>query len=92
MPWRSYFSSEVNSLFPQVQHLDSSMSNRPIAANSRLQTGQRSRRRSPRLVSNFESDDYIGGEIVALNDAGHSVSEDWLETYRDHLQTFLAET
>jgi hypothetical protein len=37
-----------------------------------------------RLVSD------IGGEIVALDDAGHWVTEDRPDAYRDHLETFLA--
>jgi len=32
----------------------------------------------------------IGGEIVALDDAGHWVTEDRPDAYRDHLETFLA--
>ncbi|WP_373189890.1 alpha/beta fold hydrolase, partial [Halolamina sp.] len=37
-----------------------------------------------RLVSD------IGGEIVVLDDAGHWVTEDRPDAYRDHLETFLA--
>ena len=34
----------------------------------------------------------IGGKVVELDDAGHWVTEDRPEAYRDHLEAFLTET